>query len=562
MIRSFLALSALTSAVLGCTLGSNHTCLEVTLWDFFGDGWNGAKLYVEFPDGHVESAAPTCDYQPVHWNFCPETSGTYFMINIEENNTLPQEYWEIFWTAKVEYCNASEPTLFYTGGYNTTMVWEYDADSDKWSLHYSDNLWPNEDTCEGCGDARACKPKPKPKRDDKDKKDKPKDKPDKDDDKNVTESEDIDGDEFDAPKYGPPAVNVAVTMFSDEGDGWFQTNYHGARWYIFDAVRTHVFFSGTLCDGFNGRCKICLGDGSYVYRVTGFGRDDEDFDRVWDFCGVTGTYQEELTFHIKKGKCYPDVLRNVSQICADSGEAYITLGGVLAVAGMSTELFSSSDASVLFGALGSEVTQWSSNDIKFVSSVLDSASVLNGRKLGVYTHDVSFTVGFDAKAFNVDGFIFSNVQELTSQIREFLESKIDNGEFLSDISSQASALNVPMMNSVQGVALTSLEVLSVEYKGTQKFVYSTLPAEEGKDYAVSYSSKFDVASVAIFFSALAVGFIAFVGIMSKGMTGYKQLAQESQHGALVEEVMPTEDSEHNFAPRVSRKEDVAVEATI
>lgn len=565
MIRAFAALATLGTA-LACTSGANHTCLEVTLWDFFGDGWDGAKLYVEFPDGRVESTAPTCDDQPIHWNFCPENSGTYFMINMQENNTLPHEYWEIFWTAKVDYCDDSKTDLFYTGGFNTTMVWDYDSSNDNWSLHYSDNLWPNEDTCDACGDAKACKPKPKPKKDKKDDKKDKKDKKDKDDDsKNITDSGDIDGDEFDAPKYGPPAVNVAVTMFDEDGDGWFQTDYHGAKWYIYDAVRTHVFFSGTLCDGWNGKCKICLGDGSYVFRVTGFGMNESDWSdfRSWDFCGVTGTYQEELTFHIKKGKCYPDVLRNVSQVCGDMGEAYVTVGGVISVSGMSTELFSTSDAAVLFHALGLEITQWNANDIKLVASTLDTSVVVqNGRKLSMYTHDVEFMVSFDSQAFNVDGLIFSNVETLTSQIREFLESKIDSGDFLTDIATEASVLNVPMMASVQGVSLTSLEVLSIQYKGTQKFVYSTLPAdEEASDSAVSYSSKFDVASVAIFFSALAVGFIAFVGIMSKGMTGYRQLSQESQHGASVEEVMPTEQSEHgSFIPRVSKGENV--EATI
>jgi hypothetical protein len=62
---------------------------------------------------------------------------------------------------------------------------------------------------------------------------------------------------------------------------------------------------------------------------------------------------------------------------------------------------------------------------------------------------------------------------------------------------------------------------------------------------------------------LAVGFIAFVGIMSKGMSGYMSIAQDSQHGFYhVDEVMPSESEHVNAFPKISKAVVSKVEATI
>ncbi len=47
----FSFLSTIYSTCSSSSGSSNQTCLHVVLSDRYGDGWDGAKLYVEFPDG-------------------------------------------------------------------------------------------------------------------------------------------------------------------------------------------------------------------------------------------------------------------------------------------------------------------------------------------------------------------------------------------------------------------------------------------------------------------------------------------------------------------------------
>jgi hypothetical protein len=51
MILSTVLLASLFSFISGCTNTANETCMTITLTDLYGDGWDGARLYAEFPDG-------------------------------------------------------------------------------------------------------------------------------------------------------------------------------------------------------------------------------------------------------------------------------------------------------------------------------------------------------------------------------------------------------------------------------------------------------------------------------------------------------------------------------
>ncbi len=120
MIRALTTLLGAIATISACST-VNTTCLDVTLWDYFGDGWDGAQVYIEFPDGSVGLDAPTCEKNPVHRTVCASADGVYYMVNQHQNNTLPEKWWEIFWTVSVDYCDASKSDLFYTGGFNSTV---------------------------------------------------------------------------------------------------------------------------------------------------------------------------------------------------------------------------------------------------------------------------------------------------------------------------------------------------------------------------------------------------------------------------------------------------------
>jgi len=251
--------------------------------------------------------------------------------------------------------------------------------------------------------------------------------------------------------------------------------------------------------------------------------------------------------------------------CSGVGSASVTVVGTFALSGMTSELFDASDAQVLFNTISAEVVGLEVGKMELVSSVLNSQASLdsNGRKLSLFTHDVTFKATFNSLSFDTNGIIFSDVQEVVEDMRDSLSSQIDDGEFLSVLVKEATSLHVSAMSTVQGAELLSLEVESITYSGTRDFVYSTLKYDdESYSYSI-FSSKLDVVSVAVFFSALAVGFIAFVGIMSKGMSGYKSIAQDSQHGSFpVDEVMPSESEHVNASPKISNVVVGKVEATI
>jgi len=353
MIYSLLIL--LFSAISTAAKQNCSAPVSVVLWDQFGDSWNGAEWFVEAPDQSMSHFAPDCESNPriIRKDETSSTSGLYYMTVNTPDNSIPQEWWEIFWTVHIHSTGE-----YFTGGFNTTMVFDFNLDECKWSLVHYLNLWNNTKDCDGCGNSQSCpppKPKPSPKSDD-GKNDKPKpgkgdeskpgkgeSKPGKGDDPKPgkgdesipeTEEQHDEEEQSDDKKksaYGPPAVDVSVVMYDEDDNGWWQNNYLGTSWYIYDANRTELFESGTLCSGSYGKCDLCLGDGSYIYRATynkflnlsAPGQNDNHADaiahddwRAWQFCGVSGHYSDELHFHIKKGKCYADYTRCLVDINA------------------------------------------------------------------------------------------------------------------------------------------------------------------------------------------------------------------------------------------------------
>lgn len=538
----------------------NVTCIDVTLWDMFGDGWDGARLYVEFPDGSVASAAPTCEENPIVQPICGNLIGQYYMVNqLQANPTyIPKNYWEIFWT--VEHDAGNSTGFFYTGGYNTTMVFDLSADCE-WSLIFYENLWPNEDTCDACGDAFKCKkkkPKPKPSPPKSHKKLKKGNKDDEEEEENENNST-SNSTSIEGPRYGPPAVDVRVTMWDQEGDGWFLSDYHGANWYIADDTQTWLFYTGTLCDGFSGYCNLCLGDGSYTFRVTG---EMQNFTS-WDFCGVTGSYLEQLNFHVHKGKCHPDALVTLNTTCNGAVTSSVSVLGVIALTGIPTEMLDAKYGSVLVNTLGTEMAGWDVAGIQVLASALESRVLTNARALNSYTYDITFKASFySEKSFGVDGRDYAAVSELVDTLSDKLNAKIASGEFVSTLVNKAQSDHVSSMSSVQSAELISLSLYEITYQGTEEFVYSTLTSEEESSSTYTVGS-YNTTAIILFFAAIGFGFIAFVGVLSKGMTGYRSLGQDSQHGSFpVPEVMPAEMDQSVGKPTFSRFQTEKVEATI
>ena len=447
------------------------------------------------------------------------------------------------------------------------MIWNYDADTDKWTLAYWEHLWPNTKECDACGDAEGCQPKPPKKNDDKDKKDdknrkdrndnnkdrNDKDRNDKRDGRDDKDNKKGGNDKDDAgpidsgetnttvvrkekPRYGPPAVNLRITMWDEEGNGWWKDDYTGSSWYLADDTRTELFFTGTLCDGKSGYCNLCLGDGSYTIRFTG----DEDDDFVaWDFCGVRGEYAQELSFHVKKGQCIADSLVNLEQVCAHTVSSTVTLSGVLALGGFSSEIFNVADTSIISRVLGEYVTGWSET-LTVVSTSLDTRSMsLSNRRLSEHTFDISFEVSFGVeKLYGVDGRDFGAVESLVSDMGDSLATRVASSQFIALIHSAAAVSSSSHLSQVRAAELVTLELEGITYEGGAVMEQSQLPPYTAADWGSSATltvSKYNYTTLSLFFGSLLVGFFAFIGILSHSMHGYKRITQ-----LTVPEVMPSE----------------------
>eukprot|EP00602_Paraphysomonas_sp_CaronLab_P001354 CAMPEP_0185024456 /NCGR_PEP_ID=MMETSP1103-20130426/7532_1 /TAXON_ID=36769 /ORGANISM="Paraphysomonas bandaiensis, Strain Caron Lab Isolate" /LENGTH=545 /DNA_ID=CAMNT_0027557429 /DNA_START=160 /DNA_END=1797 /DNA_ORIENTATION=+ len=529
--------------------------------DFYGDGWDGAEVYVETPWDDIYSAAPTCDMNPVTETLCSDTSGLFPMVLSHQNSSYtPRNYWEAYWKVTAVGCNTTG--VYYTGGFNTTMIWDYDADGDEWSLVYWENLWPNEKECDACGDAKACKPKPKKKSKKKSKKSSKKNSkkgPMKGDTTSTSTTNTTSTSSTtnttntgkSKPRYGPPAVNVRVTMWDEEGDGWWRNDYHGASWYLADDTRTELFYTGTLCDGDSGFCNLCLGDGSYTMRFSG---DADDFT-AWDFCGITGGYAHELTFHVKKGKCIPDSLVSLETDCFGTVTSTVTLTGIIALGGFNSEIFNSADSAIVSQVLADFVNGWNADDLSVVSTALDTRELATSdRRLSEFTFDVSFEVSFVAETtYGVDGRDFRKVENLISSLEDKLDSRLSSSNFVSALNGAARLSGASTLSQVRAAELVSLELESIVYEGVEAMQESTLPSYEDTNYwgkTSVHASKYNYTTLSLFFGGLAVAFFAFVGILSHSMNGYKPVSDDSQHPTVysVPEVMPSEMDESVGGP--------------
>lgn len=550
----------------------NSTCLDIMVTDFYGDGWDSVQLHGEQEGGGSMVLAPDCNNRKMGASICPDADGTYYFTAVHSNASyIPENYWEVFWTATTRNCDGSVANV-YTGGFNTSLILDYVGN--QWMVQYWENLWDNEKQCDACGDAKQCKPK-KPKGANK-KKDHGKGKghndngkhgkgKGNDDDskrgkggtkpststkpyhgtKNSTMSM---GNTTTAMKtkkrYGPPATNLRVTMFDEWGDGWWKNDYSGASWYLADDRREKLFHTGTLCDGSLGYCNLCLGDGSYTMRFTG---EASNFT-AWDFCGVTGHRATELTFHVHKGQCYADSIVSLKTECTGTVETDVKLTGVVAISGFPSELVTEDSYPAISSTLAAMINGWDANNVKIVSTNLDSRST--SRRLSDFTQDFTFEVNFvSEKAFGVDGRSHSNIEDLVSSLYNTLSNKMSSGQFESSLQLELSLNHLLSLSSSSTAELVSLELYAVDFIGTEEVVVSTLPPVDFNNYEETISvKKYNVEAIAVFFGVAVVGFVAFVGIMRQGVVAqsYDTLADDSERAADVQE----SDMETSSSPMV------------
>jgi len=537
------------------------------MWDMFCDGWDGAELFVESSPssglGLVKSYSPSCSLKEVNVEFCDENITSYYLELSHPNKSYhAKNTWEDQWSLTFTNKNIDGTHIYeYRGGYETAMKLEFNSLECEWEVE----IFNATETCDEDNDDKRCNPDrcPIP---DKNKK-KPEKKPEKETNSTSSVSKP-------KPKYGPPAVNLQLRMTQNKTSSKSNcsVDYLTPSWYLADNIRGRLFYEGSLKNENESEeyWSLCLGDGSYTIRF--IGEDcclNSNFSSVkWDFCGMTSSAPSELTFHVKKGECYADV---VSPPCFEGKiQSIVTLEGELLVSGYTHESLSVEDASSLTSLVRSVVSDWDS--FRVISSALDAdekkerkLSSNNGnnknnnknnknndndendknrktikRQLKEFSFTIQFEVDFVAETvYGVDGRDYSSLISLVSS----LESSIS-----SLLSSQEVDLSLV-------IVLSELRLENVEYVGVPSLIPSTLTEPDwsfGKSSRSSSSSStisfylFDLerGSVeGVLFGGLLMimAVVAMVVARSRAENSYDNISAESDHSTH-----ETGQSSHNF----------------
>jgi hypothetical protein len=197
----------------------------------------------------------------------------------------------------------------------------------------------------------------------------------------------------------------------------------------------------------------------------------------------------------------------------------VTLRGVVALGGFSSEIFHSQDASVMSKVIAEFVSGWDAEALSVTSTTLDARElVMSNRRTSEFTFDVEFQVSFVAETtYGVDGRDFRAVENMISNLEDKLSSRFASSEFVNNVNSAARLTSDSTLNQVRAAELVSLELDSISYEGVESMEASTLPAVEDMYASYEHEYAYNYSTLALFFGALAVAFFAFVGILSHGI---------------------------------------------
>ena len=79
---------------------NNSSCIIVTLYDTFGDGWGSALWYADIPNSKLISGAPNCTNNPLIRKICGEVNGHYNFLVTSLDDKFVENTWE------VSYCQS------------------------------------------------------------------------------------------------------------------------------------------------------------------------------------------------------------------------------------------------------------------------------------------------------------------------------------------------------------------------------------------------------------------------------------------------------------------------
>ncbi|CAE7527248.1 unnamed protein product, partial [Symbiodinium microadriaticum] len=282
-------------------LGFNDTCLYITIYDQFGDGWgNDTQLHYWSRIGDVDTAMVSsglncscsmkagCLY-PSDLTVAADEHVQLTVMTFDDHGdvVLPPYFWEIHWTVQI-VDNGVWKEKYY-GGYNTTMVFRYDDSESQYKLEWADGLWAN---LIECADAECVSSRGAP-------------------------SAPLFFSSMVGDVTGPTSTTTNSTSDPYLATSWFIADKHNPlALYGFGMPSCNPSIGGTA-ETFASSCILCLPDGEYSYRSTG-AYDEQAVSLLSTFCGVETAPQHELHFVVENSECIPLAVREVSEICYPS----------------------------------------------------------------------------------------------------------------------------------------------------------------------------------------------------------------------------------------------------
>ena len=259
---------------------------------------------------------------------------------------------------------------------------------------------------------------------------------------------------------------------------------------------------------------------------------------------------------MKKGKCIPDDLRWADEICDAQENSTVTLNGVIALAGINSEILHSSDINVLSHVIATIVDGWTADKIVITGSSLDVRSLsVDKRSLNAFTHDIAFSVSFVAEDFGIDGATYGVVENLVSDMTSTIEASLSSGAFTSSLSASAMLSKSVLMGAVTSGELVSLDIQAIAYAHSH-LVYVYIENEKASAPVTTYSTSNGGMSsnmIAAGGIVCVLAFVAFVGIATHNFNGYNKISASSDsevrsvNVAAVNNEVELEQVSHPFA---------------
>lgn len=519
------------------------TPLTIFMYDKFGDGWgDNVRLNIMTVGEFVNcSDAPgeLVDVEPRSVNFtvdcnCLEVTvcslSNYFQVSVITTNDDPvRNPWEVVWAYK------NLEGWGYFGDYDSLLTIDHDVVTDEQNMLSADVL--NDDNkCQNCPAKPKAKPKGKPA-------------PKKSgDDTAPTSSPTPEARRLDhktSPKR-PPAF-VDFKLYDSEGDGWFseyaefyltcddasislpQVLIH-PEYYITSDDRTKLIKSGALCglDREDLWChEVLPHDGHFIFRVAG--HEFVEDSTGWEFCGVSGGLNEELSFEMKKGKCIPGVKLSADNFC-EGIESVATFHAILALDGI-TDSLTEVDTLMLQKVVTASVAG-ASNVVVVSTEQVDS-------KL-----NVEFSMDFSTEKAGYDGTNADMVEAFSDSIATGISNSVAQGYYMSLLNQELDSLSSSndILTSVTGVEFISFSLYAITYTDIGSTEVSSGVSEtEHVTSSVSILSNEEHNS---FMSEYGTGLIAFVAIIAVGGIVLGLIAKSSRSDSNAVHVPLSDQSDH------------------